>query len=195
MKIQIHIAGSKRSGKTSLGRKLRKSLAEYGFIPAIFDIDDVRRELFGKEDAKASIGSEANRRFHAAAYEHIFVVLIPKALTTGRLPITIATHANRTYYDRACAIADFYGAKLGFFLLEVPSFHEVIRRAAVDTESLSDTKDLLGNPAEKEAYLASTSMFETSYRGKPGKYVWIRQEDKEIMARNALAHLADIVNA
>ena len=189
MKLQIHIGGTKRSGKTTLALRIKSALADRGVNPVLFDIDNIRRDLFGPADIAAPIGSEANRVFHASAHRYIFKALIPTAFRAGQTPVMVATHSNRMYYDAARETAESEGATLKFVLLETPSMEEAARRSCADIISLSDTRDLTENTAEREAYLASTRAFARSYREQPGDYVWVPQSSPDEMAAVALHYI------
>src|SRR3989344_1912189 len=149
LKTQIHIGGAKRSGKTTLARKLAWRLLRRNFTVALFDIDDVRRELFGQADIDAPIGSDDNKRMYAAAHEYLFKDAIPQAIRSGAIPIMVATHSRRELYDRAFEVSEKCRATLKFVLLEPPSIEETIRRAESDTTSVSDTKNLAGDSDER----------------------------------------------
>lgn len=155
----------------------------------MFDIDTVRRELFGQADIDAPIGSPQNQRMHREAHEHLFSVLIPKTLKEGKTPIAVATHSRRIFYERAEAVAVEHGATLKFILLETPDLQETIRRAKSDEKSLSDTNDLEKDPEQMKAYLASTNQFNESYRDRTGNYLWIPQTSLNEMTTLALRYI------
>ncbi len=189
MKLQIHIGGTKRSGKTTLAELIQRDLKSREMNPVVFDIDEVRRDLFGPADTAAPIGSEANRVFHASAHWYILKALIPNAFRAGQTPIMVATHANRRYYEAARETAEGEGATLKFVLLETPTVEEAARRSRADTTSLSDTRDLEGDPTQMEAYLVSTLAFIESYREQQGNYFWIPQSSPDEMAALALHYI------
>lgn len=189
MKIQIHIAGTKRSGKTTIAVAVQSALIAKGLSVVMFDIDTVRRKLFGQEDIDAPIGSPQNQRMHREAHEHLFSVLIPETLKEGKTPIVVATHSRRIFYERAETVSVEHGATLKFILLETPDLQETVRRAKSDGKSLSDTNDLEKNPEQMKAYLASTELFLESYRGRDGNYLWIPQATQEEMTARAMRYI------
>jgi len=188
LKIQIHIAGTKRSGKTTLARKIWTELERRNHHAVIFDIDDVRRTLFGEADKVAKIGSPENQRMHREAHEWIFSVGIPNAFRDGKIPIIVATHSRRALYERAVQTASIHGVELKFLLLETPKWDEVVKRACGDEHSLSDTNDL-EKDAQKEAYLASTNQFNESYQNREGNHLWVAQMPSEEMATVAMRYI------
>jgi len=164
-------------------------LLRRNFTVALFDIDDVRRELFGQADIDAPIGSDDNKRMYAAAHEYLFKDAIPQAIRSGAIPIMVATHSRRELYDRAFEVSEKCRATLKFVLLEPPSIEETIRRAESDTTSVSDTKNLAGDPDQMREYQLSTERFLESYKGKTGNYTWIPQGEPEKMVRKALRYV------
>ncbi len=191
MKIQIHIAGTKRSGKTTLAQKILAELERRHYHAIIFDIDEVRRTLFGEADKIAAIGSPENQRMHLDAHEWIFTVEIPNALRYEKIPIMVATHSHRALYERAVQIASTQKTELKFLLLETPDWNEVVKRARGDERSFSDTDDLEKDQKQKEAYLASTNQFNESYLSKDGNYLWIAQMPLEEMTETAMRYILD----
>lgn len=189
LKIQIHIAGTKRSGKTTLARKIWAELERQNHHAVIFDIDDVRRTLFGEADKIALIGSPENQRMHREAHEWIFTIGIPNALQDGKISIMVATHSHRALYERAVEISENHSTILKFIMLQTPLLEDTVRRAKTDDLSLSDTVDLENNPAAMEAYLTSTKRFEESYANRDGNYIWIPQGTPKGMTEIAMRYI------
>ena len=193
MLLQIHIAGAKRSGKTTVARIVLQELRAQGFRAVIFDTDPIRQALLRaahgvrNESVEAPIGSELNKEFHPKACRRLFEAKIPRALKAGKTPIVTATHSRPWWYEEAERVAKQYSAKLRFIVLETPSLEETVRRAREDT-SRSDTKDLT-NPVQLEAYLASTASFNATYAGFQKEHLLLRQNTPEVMARIALEYI------
>jgi len=142
--LQIHVAGAKRSGKTTLARALRSKLAERSFRPVLIDVDEVKGKLFEGEDTGVP-DSEKSWRCHALAVRAMFGV-VPYVLEAGGAPIVVATHSGRESYESACAISNAFHTELHFLVVEAPSVEEAAARARnASSSDQSDMKDF-GNP-------------------------------------------------
>lgn len=187
--LQIHIGGTKRSGKTTLALGMFQRLSVCGLKPVILDVDTVRRGIFGDDDERAKIGSPVNVRMHGCAMHTIFRVMIPTILTAGGTPITVATHSRRMNYLEARAIALRNRATLRYLLLDTPERDEVIRRKKADVASLSDSTDLIGDAAQLEAYRESCERFDTAYRDFTEPHLRIPQGDPAQMLDAAVQYI------
>lgn len=162
MQFQIHIAGTKRSGKTTVAQIIQEGLERAGCRTVILEVDNIRRALFGRLDAMAAIGSPENLALHLRALEAMFNVAIPGVLEVNGTPIVVTTHSRRRLYDTARKCAQQHAVPFRFIMLESPPYEEVQRRARADTSSLSDTRDF-NDPAVTEEYWVSRRRLEAEY--------------------------------
>lgn len=185
--LQIHIGGTKRSGKSTLARYLGLRLAPFHAV--VRDVDDIRRSIFQQSDVAAKIGSPENQQFHSWAYNALFELVVPVVLEAGGTPIVTATHSRIECYYLALRLAKQYGARLKYILLEAPPWEEVVRRASCDRLSLSDTNDLSGDDEQIKAYRESAARFEQSYSNFQEPHLRIAQADIGTMVAKATEYI------
>lgn len=191
-KIQIHIGGPQRTGKTTLARHLEHMLRQRSYQPVILDVDQTKTAIFGEN---APVGSDENAARQKCSYNALFGVRIPDVLSAGGVPIMTATHAQDPIHGRARAVADQHGAILRFILLEPVPIEEVARRAREDKESQSDMRDLETNPAARDTYLQTLARFERIYRSGTftAPHLWLPQgTPEEDMAVRALYYVLNV---
>lgn len=188
MQCQIHIAGTKRSGKTTVAQMISGGLERVGFNPVILEVDNIRRALFGRLDEMATIGSAENLALHLRALEAMFSVAIPGILEVGGTPVVVTTHSRRRLYDTARTCAEQHKVSFYFIMLESPPYEEVKRRAASDATSVSDTKDL-DDPAVVAEYWVSRRRLEEEYAGLKEEIFFVPQGTPEEMSRTVLSFI------
>lgn len=199
-KLQIHIAGTTRSGKTTLGLNLVNALTNRGYRATLLDIDHTRTSTFGDDEPilgtlSPDTNADHKRQFalqkqmQGWSYNNVFFVQIPLVTHLGAIPIFTATHARRHTYDLAEQVAQRLGNTFYFLLLDDPGLDEVARRCCTDTSSTSDMHDPLHNKTERDNYLAITHRLADSYTHFHRPLHHIRQASQDAMLADALSYL------
>ncbi|KKT67284.1 MAG: hypothetical protein UW61_C0012G0004 [Candidatus Curtissbacteria bacterium GW2011_GWC1_44_33] len=159
--LQIHIGGTKRSGKTTIAKSLVVALERIGLRPVLLDVDEVRTEIFGGLTGMPD--SEESLRFHRWTMSAIFEALIPRVVRSGGLPIVVAGHSRIEYYQDAVRLSEHLGTELRFLLVEAPTIEEAARRAGqMKADDRSDMRDF-SNPDIQEAFLNAIRRIKADY--------------------------------
>ncbi|OGG79582.1 hypothetical protein A3A39_02465 [Candidatus Kaiserbacteria bacterium RIFCSPLOWO2_01_FULL_54_13] len=184
-RLQVHVAGAKRAGKTTLARKLMPFLEERGLHPVLLEVDEIKFKMFGSIDALPD--TPESLRLHGLALEIMFNIEVPIVLASGCIPLVVATHSSPQDFERAKHLSEKTGSSLRFIVLEPPTLEEAaIRAAAAQTDDRSDMRDFAA-PTIRESFLRSVEKIEATYRGLADPRVrWIAQSGPETMAREAL---------
>lgn len=182
--FQIHVAGAKRAGKTTLAKNLIPALAGNGSRPVLVDVDEVKANIFGTETGLPDTAESA--RFHRWAREVIYNLLVPATIKAGGIPVVVETHSDLSYYLRALDISKRFGTTFKFILLEPPTLKEAGRRASGSAGDHSDMQDF-GSEAVRQSFNLSVAKVERAYAGVEGKHICrIPQGTPGEMAEQAL---------
>jgi len=159
--LQIHVAGAKRSGKTTLAKGIFTALRGMNLRPVLVDVDDVKHKIFG--NVTAAPDSEESLRIQGWTLSAMFDVIVPAVLTAHGTPIVAATHSNHTTYANTKRISEDFGSSLKFLLLEAPTLEEAALRAqSAGASDLSDMKDF-SNPLVRKSFVDAARRVEESY--------------------------------
>jgi len=201
MNPQIHIAGTTRTGKTTLAVNLVEALKKMGRNAVALDVDFTRVTTFGSdepalgslrpnENPEDKVKFDLQKKMQLWSYNNVFDLQIPIITAAGAIPIFTATHAWGPTYDRVKAVADKLGNKLRFILLEETSLDEMARRCMTDEKSKSD---MSGDPRENQTLLANwmdiTKRIHLAYDNFAQPICRIPQGTPEEMTQAALAYI------
>jgi hypothetical protein len=187
-RLQIHIGGAKRSGKTTLARAIADDMR--GMCPVIIDVDEVKVKIFGTETGLPD--SEESLRFHRWTQNAMYRVLLPAVIRGGGVPIVVETHSDISSYTAAQVISAQYQTELKFFLLEPPTLKEATRRAAASIGDNSDMKDF-SNPAVVASFEKSVAKVRKTYANVDGAgFFRVKQNTPKVMATAVLSRIYPI---
>ena len=201
-RVQVHIGGTTRSGKTTLGNNLCKALKELGHTGILLDIDHTRSLTFGKDEpilgtfspdanAEGKKNFQLQKQMQGWSYNNLFFVQIPIVSLAGAIPIVTATHGRVGFYDDAQRTANELGNQLRFIILEDPGLKEVGRRCLRDTESKSDMHNPLNNHIERDNYESISRRIQEAFGSFERPLCMIRQGTPEEMTQHALTYILD----
>lgn len=183
--VQIHFAGTQRTGKTIIALVVTKVLESIGFNPVLVDIDETRTTVFAENEPR--IGSPLQHLMHSWTYRVIFNFRIPDILKCNGTPVVAATHSHPENYQEAKRVSEGFGSALKFIILESPSIEEVARRCQNTSESdKSDMRDIIDDPNQRRVYEGTQRRFEKTYKELNGSYLRIPQGSIAEMAQKAL---------
>lgn len=185
---QIHIAGAKRSGKTTLGTGLVDWLQTYGISSTLVDVDQVRAEIFG-ELIEVPDSAESMQK-HLVTIRAMYSSIIPRLLAVKGSPVVVAGHSRRDQYDEMVSLATKCGSTLTIFVVEPPSLAEAAERArSMSSEDRSDMRDFT-DPRIQRSFIDSAERVATLYRSLDDPRIhWIKQGSSRemlVQAWNAL---------
>ena len=189
--VQIHIAGCKRSGKTTLARNLAPLLEQAGYRSIICDVDEVKNRIFGAEKVMAALpDTPESLEMQSIAIETLFTICIPMVLILGGSPIIVMTHLRRTSYYRGRDIAAQYSIPFKFLLVKAPTLEEAKLRAQhIRLEDQSDMRNF-NNPKIVQSFLLYAKKIEGVYENFSESYMAVEQADPQEMAMNAFDYIA-----
>jgi hypothetical protein len=202
-KVQVHIAGTVRTGKTTLANNLVNSFLKLGLPAAALDVDYTRTTTFGADEP--ILGSldptnnpadkakfDLQKKMQAWSYNNVFDLQIPMLSNAGVTPIFTATHAWAPVYDRVQKIADSLGNRLCFILLEETSLDEMVRRCMTDQNSKSD---MVGDPRENPTLLNNwkdiTHRIHEAYDNSTKPMLRVSQGTPEEMTGKAMTYILE----
>lgn len=182
--LQIDIAGSKESGRTTLATNLVPLLQAHGFRPYVLDVHEVKYQLFG--DTAGLPDSEESLRQQRATLNAMFRVAAPAILALGGTPILTPTHSSRQSFDAAVRCAEKAGVALKFILLETPNIGEAARRASLHVGDHSDMHDF-DIPEVRESFIRNAARMAEAYGNINDPRVYqLAQGDPNAMATEAM---------
>jgi predicted kinase len=188
-RLQIHVAGAKRSGKTTLATALAEALSKTeggAYKPKVLDVDRVRIELFG--GMHGAPDSEESKKEHAETMAQIYTSLLPQAIDAGFTPIVVAGHSHQKWLGEAEKISAEKHTKLTFLILRAPTIEEAARRAAAAPEENQTDMQDFNDPMVRASFERSVTQVEDSYRNTTNPQVhWIEQDTVDKKAERALA--------
>jgi hypothetical protein len=192
-KLQVHIAGAKRAGKTSLADNVALALSRIddGELSAVvLDVDRMRIEKFG--GMHGAPGSEESLKEHSETMRWIFDLLIPQSIDNNVVPVTVAGHSSRYWFDEAKRISTEKQTKLKFLVLRPPTLEEAARRGAeADGDHQTDMQDF-DDPVVQEEFKKSVEKIEETYGAlQDPSLTRIDQGSKEQMTLQALQFILD----
>ena len=182
--LQIHIAGSKRAGKTTLGTHLAEALNQMQMNPVLVDVDALRASVFGPLTQVPD--SDASLDVHLETIRFIFRWVIPSVITSGGTPIVVAGHSRAPQYDGALEISRRFNTSLKFLLLETPPLSEASLRGASTEKDRSDMRNF-SDRRIKESFLQSAFRINALYKEERGPHLLrLAQAAPKVVFRRAL---------
>lgn len=161
-RLQIHIDGAKRAGKTTVAKGIVKILRAKGLQPVLIDMDEVRMKVFGRDTGKPDSPESLGYRHWVA--KAMCEVITPAVLDSGGIPIVVMDHDFEQTYDQIKKLSKNLGSSLKFIVLESPAFEEARNRSEfMVSDDYSDMTDF-SDPEIRASFLRSAKRIDNYYR-------------------------------
>lgn len=163
-RLQVHIAGAKRSGKSTLADNVAFALTQIDdgkYRSVVLDVDRKRIEKFG--GMHGAPDSEESLKEHSETMRWIFDLLIPQAIQQNVIPVTSAGQSSLYWFQESKRIAEEHKTNLKFLVLRPPTIEEAARRAASAGDGYQTDMDNFDDPAVRESFEKSVAKIEETY--------------------------------
>ncbi|MEK7536882.1 MAG: hypothetical protein AAB584_00340 [Patescibacteria group bacterium] len=189
-RLQIHIDGAKRAGKTTVAKGIIEALRLKGLKPALVDMDEIRMKIFGENTGKPDSAESLGYRHWVA--RAMCKVMAPAVLDSGGIPVVVMDHDFVETYEYIKELSRRFGFSLKFIVLESPDLEEAKRRSEfMLPDDYSDMKNW-SDPAIRASFLRSAGRIDDYYKNiAESCLIRIPQSSVENMIREAVRFVFD----